>query len=47
MVIGMLYIAKLFEQTNKKWLKNTINVLVVLYSLGTVGIFTHILTSLI
>jgi 4-amino-4-deoxy-L-arabinose transferase-like glycosyltransferase len=47
MVIGMLYIAKLFEQTNKKWLKNTINVLVVLYSLGTVGIFTQILTSLI
>lgn len=42
-VIGMFYIAKLYENTDKKWLKNLINVLVVLNSLGTVGIFTSIM----
>ena len=42
-IIGMLYIAKLYENTDKKWLKNLINILVVLYSLGTIAIFSSIM----
>lgn len=42
-IIGLIYIAKLYENTNKIWLKNLINILVVLYSLGTVVIFANII----
>lgn len=38
-LIGMLFIGKLYEVTNKKWLKMLINLLTILYVLGTIVIF--------
>lgn len=41
-IIGIIFIGKLFEATNKKWLKVLISILVILYSLGTLAIFARI-----
>lgn len=44
-IIGMIFIGKLFESTNKKWLKVLISILVILYCIGTVAIFAKIFHS--
>lgn len=42
-LIGMLFIGKLYEKTNKKWIKILINILTVLYVLETLVTFGIIL----